>query len=55
MVAISVYLFPLPDPLQIVAHVAMAAALAVTLWTGGDYVVQAVRLRGSRGKGAAPS
>lgn len=48
IVAISIYLFPLPDPLMIVAHAAMAAAVAVTLWTGADYVVQAVRPRGSR-------
>ncbi|MDA2815068.1 CDP-diacylglycerol--glycerol-3-phosphate 3-phosphatidyltransferase [Nocardiopsis sp. RSe5-2] len=45
VVAIAVYLFPLPDPLQIVAHTVMGAALAVTLWTGGDYVFQAYRLR----------
>ncbi|MBV2363118.1 CDP-diacylglycerol--glycerol-3-phosphate 3-phosphatidyltransferase [Streptomonospora nanhaiensis] len=45
VVAISVYLFPLPEPLTVVAHVVMAAALVVTLWTGGDYVVQALRLR----------
>jgi len=48
VVAISVYLFPLPEPLTIIAHAAMGAALAVTLWTGADYVVQAVRLRGGR-------
>ncbi|MUL40140.1 CDP-diacylglycerol--glycerol-3-phosphate 3-phosphatidyltransferase [Streptomonospora sp. PA3] len=53
VVAISVYLFPLPEPMMIVAHAIMAAALAVTLWTGGDYVIQAVRLRGSRSSGAA--
>ncbi|GAA4933685.1 hypothetical protein GCM10023224_12600 [Streptomonospora halophila] len=52
VVAISIYLFPLPEPLTFLAHVAMGAALAVTLWTGGDYVVQAVRLRG-RSSGAA--
>ncbi|WP_017627469.1 CDP-diacylglycerol--glycerol-3-phosphate 3-phosphatidyltransferase [Nocardiopsis chromatogenes] len=45
VVAIAVYLFPLPGPLQIVAHIIMGAALAVTLWTGGDYVFQALRLR----------
>ncbi|WP_067973748.1 CDP-diacylglycerol--glycerol-3-phosphate 3-phosphatidyltransferase [Nocardiopsis trehalosi] len=47
VLAISVYLFPLPDPLHVVAHVLMAAALAVTLWTGVDYVVAAARLRRS--------
>ncbi|RCV48841.1 CDP-diacylglycerol--glycerol-3-phosphate 3-phosphatidyltransferase [Marinitenerispora sediminis] len=45
IVAISVYLFPLPDMLLIVAHVVMAAALLVTVWTGVDYVVQALRMR----------
>ncbi|GAA3754977.1 CDP-diacylglycerol--glycerol-3-phosphate 3-phosphatidyltransferase [Spinactinospora alkalitolerans] len=49
IVAISVYLFPLPDPLQIVAHVIMAAALAATVWTGLDYVIQALRLRRAAG------
>ncbi|MFC3995426.1 CDP-diacylglycerol--glycerol-3-phosphate 3-phosphatidyltransferase [Nocardiopsis sediminis] len=53
IVAIAVYLFPLPEPLHIVAHVLMAAALAVTLWTGGDYVVQALRLRRSARAGAS--
>ncbi|QVQ53640.1 CDP-diacylglycerol--glycerol-3-phosphate 3-phosphatidyltransferase [Spiractinospora alimapuensis] len=54
VVAISVYLFPLPEPFAIVAHVTMGAALAVTLITGLDYVVQAFRLwRGSRGGGKA--
>ncbi len=46
VVAISVYLFPLPDDLLIIAHALMGAALAVTLWTGADYVFQAIRLRG---------
>ncbi|MDA8372149.1 MAG: CDP-diacylglycerol--glycerol-3-phosphate 3-phosphatidyltransferase [Nocardiopsaceae bacterium] len=50
VVAISVYLFPLPDPLHIIAHAIMAAALIVTVWTGGDYVVQAIRLRRSSGR-----
>ncbi|MFC7329570.1 CDP-diacylglycerol--glycerol-3-phosphate 3-phosphatidyltransferase [Marinactinospora rubrisoli] len=45
IVAISVYLFPLPDVLLIVAHVVMAAALLVTVWTGADYVLQAMRMR----------
>jgi CDP-diacylglycerol--glycerol-3-phosphate 3-phosphatidyltransferase/cardiolipin synthase len=49
IVAISIYLFPLHLlPLSVVfvwaAHVVMAAALAVTLWTGAAYVVAAVRL-----------
>lgn len=47
IVAISAYLFPLPDQwyLQLPAHAVMAAAVAVTLWTGADYVVKALRLR----------
>lgn len=56
VVAISVYLFPLPEYLLIGAHVVMGAALAVTLITGVDYVVQAFRLwRGARGGGAVPA
>ncbi|GAB3481600.1 CDP-diacylglycerol--glycerol-3-phosphate 3-phosphatidyltransferase [Nocardiopsis coralliicola] len=54
IVAIAVYLFPLPDPLHVIAHIVMGAALAVTLITGGDYVVQALRLRAeARRKGTA--
>jgi CDP-diacylglycerol---glycerol-3-phosphate 3-phosphatidyltransferase len=45
IVAISVYLFPLPDQLLIGAHIIMGAAVVVTVATGIDYVVQAVRLR----------
>ncbi|GLU46422.1 CDP-diacylglycerol--glycerol-3-phosphate 3-phosphatidyltransferase [Nocardiopsis ansamitocini] len=47
IVAISVYLFPLPDYLflQAIAHAIMAVALGVTLWTGGDYIFQALKLR----------
>ncbi|TDQ52116.1 CDP-diacylglycerol--glycerol-3-phosphate 3-phosphatidyltransferase [Actinorugispora endophytica] len=56
IVAISVYLFPLPDLLffQVVAHTVMAVAVAVTLWTGADYVVQALRLRGRSRAGLQP-
>ncbi|GAA4887920.1 CDP-diacylglycerol--glycerol-3-phosphate 3-phosphatidyltransferase [Streptomonospora salina] len=53
VVAIAIYLFPLPDPLHLLAHVAMGAALAVTLWTGGDYVYQVLRTRGGRSRGTA--
>lgn len=55
IVAISVYLFPLPDLLffQVVAHTVMAGAVAVTLWTGADYVVRALRLRRASRAGAA--
>lgn len=47
IVAISVYLFPLPDllVLQFAAHTVMAAAVAVTLWTGVDYTIKALRPR----------
>ncbi|PRY02631.1 CDP-diacylglycerol--glycerol-3-phosphate 3-phosphatidyltransferase [Allonocardiopsis opalescens] len=55
IVAICVYLFPLAvlpfsAQLLMVAHVIMGAAVAVTLVTGADYVVQAVRLRGRAGE-----
>ncbi|NYH54116.1 MULTISPECIES: CDP-diacylglycerol--glycerol-3-phosphate 3-phosphatidyltransferase [Nocardiopsis] len=54
IVAISVYLFPLQVlPLSGVltwfAHVAMGAALAITLWTGLTYVRDAVRAVRARG------
>lgn len=58
IVAISVYLFPLQVlPLSEVlvwsAHVVMAAALAVTLWTGLTYVFDAVRaVRARKGPAA---
>ncbi|WP_026119320.1 CDP-diacylglycerol--glycerol-3-phosphate 3-phosphatidyltransferase [Nocardiopsis ganjiahuensis] len=55
IVAISIYLFPLDllpftDVFVWIAHGVMAAALAVTLWTGLTYVADAVRL--VRAKGA---
>ncbi|MDT0327470.1 CDP-diacylglycerol--glycerol-3-phosphate 3-phosphatidyltransferase [Nocardiopsis lambiniae] len=48
IVAISVYLFPLwilpfSDVFVWFAHVVMAAALVVTLWTGVTYVLDAIR------------
>src|SRR5690606_15169149 len=62
IVAISAYLFPLPDQwyLQLPAHAVMAAAAAATLWTGADYGVKALRLRhqarnGQRGEEAGRS
>jgi CDP-diacylglycerol--glycerol-3-phosphate 3-phosphatidyltransferase len=53
IVAISAYLFPLPDLwyLKLPAHAVMAAAVALTLWTGADYVVKALRLRHRAGAG----
>jgi CDP-diacylglycerol--glycerol-3-phosphate 3-phosphatidyltransferase len=43
--AISWYLLPMPDPLAAVGPWLMAAAVAVTIGTGLDYVVRALRLR----------
>ncbi len=43
--AIMLYVTPLPDPALPVARVAMAVALVLTVTTGIDYVIQAVRLR----------
>lgn len=43
--AIGLYLLPLPDVLAPVAVTLMAAAVVLTVGTGIDYIVQAVRLR----------
>ena len=43
--AILLYVAPLPDPAHPVAEAAMALALVLTLASGLDYVVQAIRLR----------
>ena len=43
--AIAWYLWPVPSPLDEVGPVLMLAALVVTIITGVDYVVQALRLR----------
>jgi CDP-diacylglycerol--glycerol-3-phosphate 3-phosphatidyltransferase len=43
--AIAWYLWPVPPPYDAVGPWLMGAALAVTLVTGLDYVLQAVRLR----------
>ena len=53
IVAISIYLFPLyilpfTELLTWVAHVVMGVAVAVTLWTGLMYVVDAIRLTRER-------
>lgn len=45
MVALALYIAPLPAELLIVAHVIMAAAVLVTLVTGVDYVARALVLR----------
>lgn len=43
--AIAWYLWPVPDPLVVVGPWLMAAAVVVTLLTGVDYVLRALRLR----------
>ncbi len=45
IVAIGLYLLPLPEQLDILRWVTMGAALVLTVATGADYVVQAIRLR----------
>jgi CDP-diacylglycerol--glycerol-3-phosphate 3-phosphatidyltransferase len=47
IVAIAWYLWPVPEPVDVVGPWLMGAALLVTVWTGGDYLVQALRLRRS--------
>jgi len=43
--ALGLYILPLPDGWEPVQVTAMGVAVAVTLLTGLDYVIQAVRLR----------
>jgi CDP-diacylglycerol--glycerol-3-phosphate 3-phosphatidyltransferase len=43
--AIAWYLWPVPEPFHLVGVVVMGAALVVTVVTGADYVLQALRLR----------
>jgi CDP-diacylglycerol--glycerol-3-phosphate 3-phosphatidyltransferase len=43
--AIAWYLWPVPEPADVVGTGLMAAALVVTVVTGVDYVIQALRLR----------
>ena len=43
--AIAWYLWPVPSPFDVVGPWLMGAALVVTVVTGADYVVQALRLR----------
>ncbi len=52
--AIALYVLPLEGALRVVAGVVMGAAVLVTIVTGLDYVVRAVRLRRS-GPGPASS
>ena len=49
-VAIFLYILPLASIapwLGVVAFIVMMAALAITLWTGGEYVIEALKLRAS--------
>ncbi len=49
-VAIFLYIVPLASIapwLGVVAFIVMMAALAITLWTGGEYVIEALKLRAS--------
>jgi CDP-diacylglycerol---glycerol-3-phosphate 3-phosphatidyltransferase len=43
--AIAWYLWPVPHPYDVVGPWLMGAAVVVTVVTGGDYVLQALRLR----------
>ena len=45
IVAIGLFLLPLTGPVELLAWVTMAAAVVLTVVTGVDYVVRAVRLR----------
>ena len=44
-VALGLYLLPVPADLVLIPQLAMGVAVLVTVVTGADYVVQAVRLR----------
>ena len=49
-VAIFLYILPLASIapwLGVVAFIVMMAALAITVWTGGEYVIEALKLRAS--------
>jgi CDP-diacylglycerol--glycerol-3-phosphate 3-phosphatidyltransferase len=43
--AIAFFLWPVPEPLDLVGVALMVAALIVTVVTGADYVLQALRMR----------
>ena len=45
IVAIAWYLWPVPEPFHLIGVVLMAGALVVTVVTGVDYVLQALKLR----------
>jgi CDP-diacylglycerol--glycerol-3-phosphate 3-phosphatidyltransferase len=50
--AIAWYLWPVPDPYDVVGPWLMVAAVAATLLTGADYILQALRLRRTADRGA---
>jgi CDP-diacylglycerol--glycerol-3-phosphate 3-phosphatidyltransferase len=52
-VAIGLYLLPLPDGVHWIAQIVMAAALVLTVVTGVDYVLSAMRRARERGRGRA--
>lgn len=52
-VAIGLYLIPFPDGFAPVSATLMALAVVLTVVTGLDYVVQAVRLRAGVGRGGS--
>jgi CDP-diacylglycerol--glycerol-3-phosphate 3-phosphatidyltransferase len=57
VVAIALYVLPLSGPLAVVREAVMAAAVVVTVVTGIDYGVRAVRLHRRpppAGAGAVP-
>ncbi|OKI89493.1 CDP-diacylglycerol--glycerol-3-phosphate 3-phosphatidyltransferase [Micromonospora sp. CB01531] len=45
ILAITWYLWPMPEPLAVVGPWIMGAAVVVTVLTGFDYIAQALRLR----------
>jgi CDP-diacylglycerol--glycerol-3-phosphate 3-phosphatidyltransferase len=49
--AIAWYLWPVPEPFDAVGPWLMGAALLVTMVTGADYVIQALRLRRNARRG----
>jgi CDP-diacylglycerol---glycerol-3-phosphate 3-phosphatidyltransferase len=49
---IAIGLYVLPGPLGLVRQAVMAAAVVVTVVTGGDYVTRAVRLHRASDKGS---
>nr|WP_253862832.1 CDP-diacylglycerol--glycerol-3-phosphate 3-phosphatidyltransferase [Prauserella halophila] len=53
VVAIGLFLLPLPAALDVVSWTVLVAALVLTVATGLDYVVRAVRLRAGPAGGAA--